>query len=173
MVYGAPITGDKIIAQKTAPYSSGNTTSEIVAMTLAVPEATFSAGDVIEIFAGLQMNNSGGIKTFRFYVCEVDGTPGSAVPAEAVKIATSSDYSGVVSASFSRYCPLFSLTKLRALAADVGKVASQYGTSGDAPSDITYEPKFDQAFWVIISVQKATGTDVANVNSAFVARKKS
>lgn len=171
-VYGAAPQADKILSITTTPYASGNTTAEIVLANLAISASQLSANDIMEVFASVQMNTSANNKSYKIYASVDAGTAGNNVPVGAVALGLSADFSSLAGASFSRLFPILSGSTARAYGDVGGKFADQYDTTSSAPATVTFN-KFDEAFNIIISVTKSTGTDTATVDYAFVARKKS
>ncbi len=137
------------------PASGTNVVTEELLHSLQVPANLLTTGDVLRVFAELITNNNANAKTFRISVNTTSTLVG------ATRIATVA-YTTTTAESFMRLFPVISTTSLGCHGGDTTSGQTQYEANTGTTANVTV-PNVASGFFILISGQKAVGTDTDTV----------
>jgi hypothetical protein len=141
--------------------ASTNTTSEELLHSIQIPASRIAAGNIFEVFTYWIMTNNANVKTARIYVNTSNSLSG------ATLIGTNGGLASIVSGTHAKFFPVRTDTSVVATAGASTSLTHYLISSTAATADVAV-PSVSAGFWILISSQKATGTDTMTANVSWV-----
>jgi hypothetical protein len=148
----------KRIAHDYTSVSGTSVTTEEVLRVISVSASIVSSDDMLEVYSATANTSNANTKTWKMYINTTPDLVGS-----PVLLATSQMTTNAQSTIFSKKLPVLSLTSLFCYGGPTQSGASPYG-SIQASSTILTVPNLSNAFYIIITSQKATASDTVTLN---------
>jgi hypothetical protein len=146
------------LAHDYTPVSGTAVTTEEILKVIPVSSSIVSIGDMLEVYSATANTSNANTKTWKMYINTTPDLVGS-----PVLLATSQMTTNAQSTIFSKKLPVLSLTSLFCYGGPTQSGASPYG-SIQASSTILTVPNLSNAFYIIITSQKATASDTVTLN---------
>jgi hypothetical protein len=155
-----------LLAKNYTPASGTNTTSEELLHSLQVAAGKVSVNDILEIFSVCVNNSNANNKTFRIYINSSNTLSGATLL--GTNIMTTNQ-----NLEFFRPCAVLSDTTLRLFATASGSQASPFNGSTTNQATTATVPSLSAGFYILISGQKASGTDTDTVDFSYIKSSRS
>jgi hypothetical protein len=138
------------------PASGTNTVAEEVLHTLTVPANMLTTGNLLHIYASLEMNSNANNKTFKLYTNTTSALTGATLIAQySVK--------NVTDDNISRYFPIISDTSVEAYGGSGTSIQNQYVNNNGSTSGTITVASVSAGFFILITGTKAVGTDTDTI----------
>lgn len=144
--------GSKLVARNYTPTSGTNTTGEEVLHAMQVAASVVASGDYMEIYCRTLMTNNTNNKTWRIYFNTASTLDGNQ------KLLATFTTASVVNSLIQRFIPIISDTSVLVSGAAATSLASSFSATTVTDATITVA-SVSAGFYILITCQKATGTD--------------
>jgi hypothetical protein len=141
--------------------ASTNTTSEELLHSIQIPASRIVTGNVFQVFTTFILTNNANVKTARIYVNTSNSLSG------ATLIGTNGGLASSASAFHAKNFPVRTDTSVIATGGAATSLSHYLVATTVATADVTV-PSVSAGFWILISSQKATGTDTMTANATWV-----
>jgi len=142
--------------------SGTNTTSEELLHSLQVPANYVYSGNLLNLYANIATNNNANNKTFRVYVNTTNTLTAATLIGTLVTNSVTGDH-------ISRFIPIISDTSVECYGGTATNLRNQYSNTTGTSAAVTV-PSVSAGFWILISGQKAVGTDTDTVRWSMVTK---